>query len=146
MARALPSPDGMRQKETFRQSPVETFPPSEFSARPFRPSMVPAGNIKVSQRHLNKFFKALADETRREILVLLQSREHTVGEIVDRFTLSQPTISRHLSVLKEANLVTDQRKGQFVLYRLSGTAMARTVRDFFDSFIECREQATGAEG
>ena len=85
-------------------------------------------------RHLNKFFKALSDETRRRILRLLNESDRTVGEIVSNFHLSQPTISRHLSVLKEANLVVDQRQGQHVLYRLSPASLARSAEDFFGSF------------
>ena len=85
-------------------------------------------------RQLNKFFKALSDETRRRILRLLNDGDRTVGEIVGNFHLSQPTISRHLSVLKEANLVVDQRQGQHVIYRLSAAALARSAEDFFGDF------------
>ena len=85
-------------------------------------------------RHLNKFFKALSDETRRRILRLLNESDRTVGEIVSNFHLSQPTISRHLSVLKEANLVVDQRQGQHVIYRLSAAALARSADEFFGDF------------
>ena len=62
-------------------------------------------------RGMTKVFKALSDGTRQEILRLLEHNERTVGEIVGNFELSQPTISRHLSVLKEANLVV--RDGAF---------------------------------
>ncbi len=89
-------------------------------------------------RQLNKFFKALSDETRRGILKLLESREYTVGEIVGNFHLSQPTISRHLSVLKEARLVVDQRRGQHVVYRLSENTLARSADQFFGEFRQCR--------
>ena len=85
-------------------------------------------------RHLNKFFKALSDETRRHILQLLNDGDRTVGEIVGNFHLSQPTISRHLSVLKEANLVVDQRQGQHVIYRLSLRALSRSAEEFFSEF------------
>lgn len=84
--------------------------------------------------HLNGFFKALSDETRRQILRLLNERERTVGEIVQTFHLTQPTISRHLSVLKEANLVDDQRHGQHVIYRLTTTTLVRAVEEFFGEF------------
>lgn len=89
-------------------------------------------------RQLNKFFKALSDQTRRSILQLLGERSYTVGEIVDRFELSQPTISRHLSVLKEANLVVDQRQGQHVVYRLSPDALLRSAEQFFGEFRQTR--------
>lgn len=90
-------------------------------------------------RELDKFFKALSDQTRRSILQLLQRRELSVGEIVGNFSLSQPTISRHLSVLKEARLVTDRRSGQHVMYRLSADALARSAGKFFVHFDECQD-------
>ena len=92
-------------------------------------------------RHLNKFFKALSDETRRRILHLLNESDRTVGEIVENFHLSQPTISRHLSVLKEANLVVDQRRGQHVVYRLSPHTLARSAEEFFGEFLPPRPDA-----
>ena len=92
-------------------------------------------------RHLNKFFKALSDETRRRILRLLNEGDRTVGEIVGNFHLSQPTISRHLSVLKEANLVVDQRQGQHVIYRLSAASLARSAETFFSDFRPSRDDA-----
>ena len=92
-------------------------------------------------RRLDKFFKALSDETRREILRLLERREYTVGEIVGNFHLSQPTISRHLSVLKEASLVDDQRRGQHVLYSLRDDTLAHSVDQFFGEFRQCRPRS-----
>lgn len=88
-------------------------------------------------REMNKFFKALSDETRRNILRLLEDRDHSVNEIVGNFHLSQPTISRHLSVLKEANLVLDQRRGQHVVYQLNSPALADSARRFFGRFNDC---------
>jgi DNA-binding transcriptional ArsR family regulator len=90
-------------------------------------------------RHMTKVFKALSDGTRQEILRLLERHQCTVGEIVGNFTLSQPTISRHLSVLKEANLVTDQRHGQNVIYRLNDDALSTSMREFFGQFRSCQE-------
>lgn len=92
-------------------------------------------------RGLDKFFKALSDETRRGILRLLERREHTVGEIVGNFHLSQPTISRHLSVLKEARLVDDQRQGQHVVYRLRDDTLADAADQFFGEFRQCRPRS-----
>ena len=66
-------------------------------------------------------FRALADETRRDILRLLRTGPRTSGEIADRFDSSWPTISRHLSVLREAGLVTTERKGQEIHYELNTT-------------------------
>ncbi|MCZ6508493.1 MAG: metalloregulator ArsR/SmtB family transcription factor [Acidobacteria bacterium] len=89
---------------------------------------------RQQSRELNKFFKALSDETRRNILQILERGEHSVGEIVSNFGLAQPTISRHLSVLKEANLVLDERRGQQVIYSLNPQAMAFSAKRFFGEF------------
>jgi DNA-binding transcriptional ArsR family regulator len=103
--------------------------------------LTPAAEMALATggRELDKFFKALSDQTRRSILQLLQRRELSVGEIVDNFRLSQPTISRHLSVLKEAQLVTDRRSGQHVMYRLSADALARSAGKFFVHFDQCQD-------
>jgi DNA-binding transcriptional ArsR family regulator len=90
-------------------------------------------------RQLTKVFKALSDGTRQEILRLLEGNQRTVGEIVGNFNLSQPTISRHLSVLKEADLVVDQRQGQNVIYRLNNDTLSDSMRDFFGQFRSCQE-------
>jgi len=90
-------------------------------------------------RHMTKVFKALSDGTRQEILRLLESHQRTVGEIVGNFKLSQPTISRHLSVLKEADLVVDQRQGQNVIYRINDEALTSSMREFFGQFRSCQE-------
>ena len=73
-------------------------------------------------------FKALSDPTRREILRLLGKKARTVNEIVDQFQLSQPAISRHLAVLRQAGLVTAQRSGQSVVYALDSTVFQDVVR------------------
>lgn len=94
----------------------------------------------ANDRRSTRVFKALSDDTRRRILQLLEEHERSVGEIVDRFPLSQPTISRHLSVLREAGLVDDQRHGQRVVYRLRPEALAFWMREFFGRFRHCRDQ------
>ncbi|MDK2888457.1 transcriptional regulator, ArsR family [Desulfofundulus australicus DSM 11792] len=70
---------------------------------------------------LTMVFKALGDDTRREILRLLARRDMTAGEIARAFSLTRPTISHHLNILKEAGLVTDKKMGQFVVYSLNTT-------------------------
>lgn len=95
--------------------------------------------FRREERHLTKVFKALSDGTRQEILRLLEGRQRTVGEIVGNFNLSQPTISRHLSVLKEADLVVDQRQGQNVIYRLNEPALSTSMQEFFGQFRSCQE-------
>ena len=77
-------------------------------------------------------FKALSDPTRREILRLLSARPRTVNEIVDQFSLSQPAISRHLAVLRQAGLVVPERQGQSVVYTLDTTVFQDVVRALLD--------------
>ena len=77
-------------------------------------------------------FKALADPTRREILRLLGAGEMSVNDIVERFSISQPAISRHLAVLRHAGLVTSRREGQSVIYALDTTVMQDVVRALLD--------------
>ena len=64
-------------------------------------------------------FKALSDPTRREILRLLRDRAKTAGEIGSRFDMTGATISHHLSVLREAGLISDQRRGKYIYYELN---------------------------
>ena len=79
---------------------------------------------------LGLVFKALADETRREILRLLHKGDLTAGEIAARFAFTKPTISHHLSVLKHANLVQDYRKGQHIYYSLNTTVFQEAAAWF----------------
>ena len=64
-------------------------------------------------------FKALADPTRRVILDLLKSVAKTAGEIGAHFDMTGATVSHHLSVLKEAGLVSDERRGKYIYYELN---------------------------
>jgi len=64
------------------------------------------------------FCKALADETRQRILTMLQEQELCVSDIVGQLHLSQPAVSHHLGVLKQAGLVTDRKEGKRVIYAL----------------------------
>jgi ArsR family transcriptional regulator len=66
-----------------------------------------------------EFCKALADETRQKILELLLEQELCVGDIVDAFDMSQPSISHHLGVLKQFNLVTSRKEGKQVYYAIN---------------------------
>ena len=68
---------------------------------------------------IQRTMKALADPTRREILNLLKSGRLAAGEITDRFPVSAAAISRHLSVLKEADLIRDTREGKYIYYELN---------------------------
>ena len=64
-------------------------------------------------------FKALSDNTRREILNLLKDGALTAGEIGSHFNMTGATISHHLSILKEADLISDERRGKFIYYELN---------------------------
>ena len=67
--------------------------------------------------------KALADPTRREILELLKDHRLAAGEIVEHFDMTGAAISRHLSVLKEADLIRDTREGKFIYYELNASVL-----------------------
>ncbi|MGI6462171.1 MAG: autorepressor SdpR family transcription factor [Candidatus Scatomorpha sp.] len=64
-------------------------------------------------------FKALADPVRRDILLTLKEKSLTVGEIVERYDLSNSTISYHLSLLKKANLITERKYKNFIYYDIN---------------------------
>ena len=77
---------------------------------------------------MNIIFKALNDPTRREILQLLQERDMTAGEIVERFNISGPSISHHLDLLKQAKLVVAEKEGQYVYYSLNTTVVDEIMK------------------
>lgn len=79
---------------------------------------------------MNIIFKALNDPTRREILQLLQERDMTAGEIVERFNISGPSISHHLDLLKQAKLVIAEKDGQYVYYSLNTTVVDEIMKWF----------------
>jgi DNA-binding transcriptional ArsR family regulator len=72
---------------------------------------------------MDKLFKALNDPTRREILVLLRKKDMNAGEIADQFKISKPSISHHLDLLKQADLVLAEKDGQFVNYSLNTSVL-----------------------
>jgi ArsR family transcriptional regulator len=78
---------------------------------------------------MNDVFRALSDPTRREILELLRSGPRSSGEIADKFSTSWATISRHLSVLKDAELILAERNGQHVVYELNTTVFQEVVEN-----------------
>ena len=109
-----------------------------------RETVQPVTPSPASETELGPFFKALSDDTRREILALLERRERNVTEIVRRFSLTQPTISRHLQVLREARLVKCERRGQHMFYRLDPDALAAAATSFFSRFSRCRGLGFGS--
>lgn len=72
---------------------------------------------------LQQTLKALADPTRREILNLLKTGRRSAGEITDQFPITAAAISRHLSVLKEAELIRDHREGKYIFYELNTSVL-----------------------
>ena len=77
---------------------------------------------------MNKVFKALDDPTRRKILELLRSKDLSAGEIADKFDMTKPSISHHLDILKQADLVTSVRKGQYQLYSLNLSVLDEAIQ------------------
>lgn len=77
-----------------------------------------------------KIFEALASSPRRQILAYLSKCELTNSELAERFGMSPPSMSRHLSVLENAGLVTSQRVGQRVLYKLTPDNLVNTLTGF----------------
>lgn len=80
--------------------------------------------IKIDQRWMLFQLKALADETRLTMLGLLAEREHNVGELAERLNLTEPTVSHHLSKLREAALVTLRTEGNQRFYRVNLSTLA----------------------
>ena len=72
---------------------------------------------------LQQTLRALADPVRREILNLLKAGRLSAGEITEHFDITAAAISRHLSVLKEADLIRDERQGKFIFYELNASVL-----------------------
>ena len=72
---------------------------------------------------LQNTLKALSDPTRREILSMLKKGRLSAGEIVDKFSVSGAAVSRHLSVLKDADLIRDERDGKYIYYELNASVL-----------------------
>lgn len=82
-----------------------------------------------------EFFHALSDSTRRNILrILAKKGELSVNEIVSHFTVAQPSISHHLSILKEAGIVRFQRRGKEIYYSCNCGCLAKNWEKFFRQF------------
>lgn len=77
---------------------------------------------------MNNLFKALNDQTRREILELLKDRDLNAGEIAEHFDISKPSISHHLDLLKQAGLIEAEKSGQFITYSLNTTVVDEILK------------------
>jgi DNA-binding transcriptional ArsR family regulator len=79
---------------------------------------------------LDKVFEALSSTVRRKILAYLSATDLTAGEIADRFEISKPSVSKHLSILENAGLVVSERKGQFIHYSLVQENLVNTLNGY----------------
>lgn len=77
---------------------------------------------------MNIIFKALNDQTRRDIIELLKTGDLTAGEIAGHFQITKPSISHHLDLLKQAGLVEAVKQGQFIYYSLNTTVVDDLVK------------------
>jgi ArsR family transcriptional regulator len=100
---------------------------------------IPAGQaIKphdTNLRAMAELFKSLADETRLTILTLLLDGEMCVCEIMGALPISQPAVSHHLKILRQAGLVIDKRRGKWIYYRIDPDEMAVLMDLFSSTFI-----------
>ncbi len=92
-------------------------------AAPFR---IPSSPTETAL--LAKYFRGLGDPTRLEILELLEERERTVGEIVERLGVSQPKISNHLACLRWCGFVEARPSGRFVFYRPTDRRVRQMIK------------------
>jgi len=79
---------------------------------------------------MEKIFRALSSSVRRKILAYLSKTSMTAGEIADRFDISKPSLSKHLSILENAGLVASEKQGQFVHYQLVRNNLVNTLNGF----------------
>jgi ArsR family transcriptional regulator, repressor of sdpIR and other operons len=97
--------------------------------------------MKEQRRPANAVFRALADQTRREILEYLRAGPRTSGEIADQFHSSWPTISRHLGILRAGELVVSERKGQAIYYELNTSVFQDLIQHFVGWMKPLRQPA-----
>ncbi len=83
---------------------------------------------------LNITFQALADPSRRKILEILKKKDMSVSEILKHFDITMPSLSHHLNILKQAGLVTFQRKGQELIYSLNLSVFEQTAKTLIKFF------------
>ncbi len=81
---------------------------------------------------INNVFKALSDPTRRRILELLKEKDLTAGEIAEEFDISKPSISFHLNILKNSELVLTERHGQNIVYSINTTLFQDVISWLYD--------------
>ncbi len=90
-------------------------------------------NVKCGEEMgFQESFKALSDKTRREILNLLKGGDMSAGDIAAKFSMTQATVSHHLSVLKEAGLISDRREGKYIIYELNTSVIEEIMTWFME--------------
>ena len=96
---------------------------------------------------MSEIYRALADPTRRRILEMLREREMSAGEIAEHFALAKPTLSGHFAVLRQADLVTSEKTGTTIVYRLNVSVLEEALMALMAAFrIDRREPAADAAG
>lgn len=81
-------------------------------------------------RAMDKIFEALASTPRRKILAYLSETELSAGEIAERFDMTKPSLSKHLKILENAGLITGEKRGQYIFYRIQRDTLAHTLTGF----------------
>lgn len=82
---------------------------------------------------MERVFEALASTPRRQILAYLSGSEMTAGEIAERFSMTKPSLSKHLRILENAGLIVGEKRGQFVFYRMTGENLQSTLAAFLQT-------------
>ena len=83
---------------------------------------------------MGSVFKAISDPTRREILKLLNEKDLSAGEIAEHFDISKPALTKHLNILREAELVSSEKQGNFVIYSINVTVLQQALSGFMSIF------------
>lgn len=83
---------------------------------------------------MGNVFKAISDPTRREILKLLNDKDLSAGEIAKHFAISKPALTKHLNILREAELVSSEKQGNFVIYSINVTVLQQALSGFMAIF------------
>ncbi|MCF7857996.1 MAG: autorepressor SdpR family transcription factor [Candidatus Cloacimonetes bacterium] len=88
---------------------------------------------------MDEVFKAISDKTRRKIIDLLKKREMTAGEIAEHFNVSKPTISQHLKILKNADLIQSEKQGKYISYFIN-TSILEDFLSHLKNIFEKKEK------
>jgi DNA-binding transcriptional ArsR family regulator len=88
----------------------------------------------IDRPPVSEVYKALADPTRRRVQELLRERDMSAGEIADHFDLAKPTLSGHFAVLREAGLVTPEKTGTTIIYRLNVSVLEEALLALMGAF------------